>query len=378
MEIGRIDSNGSITCVSALKLPLVSDCGFGVGNCASLGYVAADLFAHRAPDFGRRHGRRDAIPARAGRALFARDAGMANPIIRDRRPECPVLAALVALSVALTIAGCGVLPVRREPETLSGTAAIAALDALGRVEFDNVQPSRPVVKVLLKGCQVTDATLGLLDDLGDVRELELEDTSVTDEGIRRLQHLTKLQTLRLDGVAITDDGLALLASFKDLETLGLSDTHVKGPGLGSLKSLPNLRCLVIEGRLENTDRIGELTQLTCLALYDTQLKGSQIAFLKHLINLEDLSFDDITLTVRDLAVIHELPRLRRLRPGVAAESREEFEAFLQANSNLEIIRATCRTPAENRRYELEKRRQRREALAGRVRRIVDSIGTDRR
>jgi hypothetical protein len=53
---------------------------------------------------------------------------------------------------------------------------------------------------------VTDETLGYLEGLNELKELDLNFTNVTDDGLAILAALPKLETLRLQKTAITDAG----------------------------------------------------------------------------------------------------------------------------------------------------------------------------
>lgn len=77
---------------------------------------------------------------------------------------------------------------------------------------------------------VTDATLNLLLDMPNLRELDLNDTGVTDDGIGVLIRLPKLEALRIARTRITPDGvdaLLLTPRIQKIDVGGLGVTPKK-------------------------------------------------------------------------------------------------------------------------------------------------------
>jgi hypothetical protein len=92
-----------------------------------------------------------------------------------------------------------------------GTAEVAAVEAIemlgGQVTRDDKQPGKPVVAVVFRHSQVTDAGLKQLKELKSLQALDLSGTKVTDAGLKELKELENLQTLDLSGTKFTDAGV---------------------------------------------------------------------------------------------------------------------------------------------------------------------------
>jgi len=267
----------------------------------------------------------------------------------------------VILIAPMGLSGWPRTPPAQRSANLPRQEVIASLRTLGEVEIDEDQSTKPVVKVLLRGRNVTDATLDFLGELTELRELVLDDTRVTDAGIRRLRHLKRLRRLVLDGVGITDEGLSSLTSFKELESLTLFDTRIDGTGLARLQSLDHLCDLTIEGRLLVTDGLGQLRGLTRLGLYETQRTDRGLEFLKGLTNLEELILDDETVTLQGLAILRVLPRMKILyNAGGITGFNLDVEHFGRACPNIQIKGPSCGHGSSSRKAEVIERRARRQ------------------
>ncbi len=87
---------------------------------------------------------------------------------------------------------------------------------------------------------VTDANLESLEELTQLRDLNLNGTQVTDAGLKHLKGLTHLQKLYLSFTQVTDAGLEHLEGLSQLQTLDLSVTRVTDEGVKRLQqALPN-------------------------------------------------------------------------------------------------------------------------------------------
>ena len=124
----------------------------------------------------------------------------------------------------------------------SQAAAIAAIEKLGgRVTFrDNA-----LVKVSLRGSQVTDASLEHIKQLTSLQTIGLNHSKVTDAGLVHLKGLECLKTLYLVGTSVSDDGLEHVKEMTELVNLYLHDTRVTDAGLEHLSGLDKLRVLYV-------------------------------------------------------------------------------------------------------------------------------------
>ncbi|MCK6459362.1 MAG: hypothetical protein L6Q95_05650 [Planctomycetes bacterium] len=123
---------------------------------------------------------------------------------------------------------------------------LASLEVLGLVDtgveaLPGVENLTRLRTLDLGSRAVTDAGLGRLVALPDLKELNPSDTSATDRSLAAIGAVRGLVVLRLDGTAVGDSGLRNLAGLEALRKIGLVDTRVTPEGLLALAALPKLR-----------------------------------------------------------------------------------------------------------------------------------------
>jgi len=179
--------------------------------------------------------------------------------------------------------------------TSSKDAVIAEVARLGgKVELDETQPAKPIVKIDLHSTQVTDADLAFLKaakkELKELRYLDLRLTHIGDAGAANLRHLTSLTTLNLFRTQVGDQGLSYLRNLRQLQTLLIGGTRVTDAGLVNLKSMKELKKL---------------------SLFQTQVTDAGIPHLKVLSKLESLLISGTKITGAGvMELMRALPRLR--------------------------------------------------------------------
>jgi mono/diheme cytochrome c family protein/YHS domain-containing protein len=122
-------------------------------------------------------------------------------------------------------------------------AALVRLRERGAVALQVAQDTPAIdVNASLLGAAFTDQDLALLADLGPTLVwLNLARTGVTDAGLGSLAALPQLRRLNLSGTAVGDDGMAALARHPRIETLNVYGAKVTDQGLLALAALPELR-----------------------------------------------------------------------------------------------------------------------------------------
>src|SRR4051812_29428864 len=96
--------------------------------------------------------------------------------------------------------------------------AVRALTKLGgEITLDQKKPEKPVIGVLLRGREITDAALWDLDAFPRLRTLELPEARITDAGLKEIAGVKELQSLDLSHTRITDAGLKHLAPLEQLQ-----------------------------------------------------------------------------------------------------------------------------------------------------------------
>ncbi len=98
-----------------------------------------------------------------------------------------------------------------------------------RKDYSVLQAKRNAVVLQMANADVDDHTLAYLQDLHQLRELDISDTQVSDDGLRLLAELPQLAELRLARTRITDEGFRQYLSEKpSLRKLDLTGTAVLG------------------------------------------------------------------------------------------------------------------------------------------------------
>jgi len=115
---------------------------------------------------------------------------------------------------------------------------------------------------------VTDAGLAHLDELTQIKELDLSGTGITDAGLVHLKRMAGLQKLDLSGTGITDAGLVRLKRMARLQELDLSGTRITHAGLAHLSGLTSLQTLSLRKTEVSEAGVMHLKNLTNLKLLD--------------------------------------------------------------------------------------------------------------
>ncbi len=93
---------------------------------------------------------------------------------------------------------------------------------------------------------LSDAQLQMLDAVAlQVLRLNLRGAEVTNAGLKTIARMTNLRRLRLESNPIDDGGMAELQGLKELRYLNLTGTKVTDRGLVSLGTLPKLRKIYV-------------------------------------------------------------------------------------------------------------------------------------
>ena len=112
------------------------------------------------------------------------------------------------------------------------------LHALKRLILGNAFDERPR--------QITDAGLAYLNQMRDLRWLELGGTQITDAGIEHFAPLGSLKYVGLAHTRITDEGIRRLSLLAPgLEGLNLFDTKVTAKSAEFLIAMPNLKIVLV-------------------------------------------------------------------------------------------------------------------------------------
>jgi hypothetical protein len=150
--------------------------------------------------------------------------------------EPPPDRALMLAEAAALEQRLGVLlrPLTQDGPWLAANARVK-LTAFGDAELAALAPIAPALYWLDLGeTGVTDAGLGALAAMKNLRRLQLDRTAITGTGLRALSGLSQLETLNLHGTRLTDADLSALESLPRLRSLYLWQTQVSAEAAARL------------------------------------------------------------------------------------------------------------------------------------------------
>ena len=149
--------------------------------------------------------------------------------------------------------------------------------------------------------KVTDAALKSIEGLTQLEVLQIGGF-VTDAGLNSLRGLTQLRVLHVDGAyggrrrQITAAGVENIKRMTRLEDLSLTFSDITDPGLESLEVLTRLRMLDLSSN-KITDaglqHLQGLTELRMLDISRNEIKGPGLKWLRGLAQLEELSMSEV-------------------------------------------------------------------------------------
>jgi hypothetical protein len=194
------------------------------------------------------------------------------------------------------------------------------------------------VRRITLGPETTDDDLRLLEQLGEVHDLQVVCPHVTDAGLASLTRLRELRFLYLDCPQATSEGFAALAKLPQLDALHIDDATISDRAVGQLASAANLRRLW----LWNVNITGGgLSQLPPVPIQQLIFRGVNVtdADLKHLAALpaiEFLTLSGTAITDAGVANLAGAQTLRHLNLEGAGLTGQGLDA-LSALPNLQSL-----------------------------------------
>jgi serine/threonine protein kinase/WD40 repeat protein/Leucine-rich repeat (LRR) protein len=204
--------------------------------------------------------------------------------------------------------------------------------------------------------KVVDADLVKLDELSELRVLDLTNCKVSPLGVAKLKGLvglhtlnlsginltgfdfeqladsTRIQTLMLNGCSISDEQLSsIIRLFPTLRELELSNARVTTASASKLDDLTLLKTLRMASTNIDDDfltTLGSLTRLEVLDLSDTKLSGSHLSPISSLTILKDLQLRDIPVIDSALNAVAKLRILNSLDLRGTMVTEEAVRSFL--------------------------------------------------
>ncbi len=169
--------------------------------------------------------------------LLALQEGHQPRKLKPNVPEIPVEKADPVALERLRAEDVVVLPVAQNSNYLSVNFMLAGK----KITDEQVRMLLPiknqVVWLKLGNTAVTDASLEIVSQCGNLTTLHLEHTAVTDRGISALGSLKGLQLLNLVGTKVNRDGLAALSELPDIQSIYLYRTGLSPADWEELKTI---------------------------------------------------------------------------------------------------------------------------------------------
>jgi|GEM_PF-3429117 len=187
---------------------------------------------------------------------------------------------------------------------------------------------------------VTDNGLASLQQLKQLKILNLSDTQLSDDFLRNLGDAKHLETLRLSGTMITGTGFQHLENSKTIESLHLNGCKISNEGLNQIGMLSSLTVLDLSRSppgYRSTDRTGWISDLRPLLnlnhLKELELKNQAQVFdddlsvLAKLKSLEKVTLRGTSITEGGLRSLSGHPNLRKI--DVPFEINKQFMKELE-------------------------------------------------
>ena len=162
-------------------------------------------------------------------AALALSASAAEPAAQDP--------AIKAATEAVAKSGASLLPVSADAKAFRFTALNVAKD----FSDAGLAPLAPIADKIasldLARTKVTDAGLGGVAAMKNLKELHLENTAIGDAALDHLKGLAELEYLNLYNTKVTDAGLRKLAGLAKLKSLYLWQSGVTKAGVAALRAI---------------------------------------------------------------------------------------------------------------------------------------------
>ncbi|MEO2030567.1 MAG: hypothetical protein ABGZ35_00635, partial [Planctomycetaceae bacterium] len=151
-----------------------------------------------------------------------------------------------SLTLAFSTLVLLVVPAVADDPSEADQALIEAVQAAGGQAMQLAKnDARLTIAFHLSDKDITDETLDVFAEAGNVYSINLRGTKVTDAGLQKLAGLKSLTRLHLEKTEVTDAGLAHISGLENLEYLNVYGTKITDDGLEHIKGLGNLRKLFV-------------------------------------------------------------------------------------------------------------------------------------
>jgi hypothetical protein len=114
-----------------------------------------------------------------------------------------------------------------------------------KVDFSKLAWPAQVDELIIKNMELEDSDLKFLDDLKNLKRLELSSVSITDRAAETLRTLTQLRSVTLHHCRIGDDTVIALAELPHIGFLNVAGTYATEKSLDLLHQHSTLKSLIL-------------------------------------------------------------------------------------------------------------------------------------
>lgn len=238
-------------------------------------------------------------------------------------------------------------------------------NAPDRIDDRSIQVLRSLLhleNLLLTGARLTDDGLTILDDMKELKRLELDFVPIGDATAARISRLEDLERLSLGETRITDAGFASIcerlrglvavnlgpgmtdasviaaSQLPDLRSMGMKPEHATSRGFEALRSAAQLEHIRIVGATDDIVRaVATLPRLRNVVFDYGNASADAFRALARLERLETLNIDrSQNVTTAHLDAIAECPHLKGIWVHGTGLSAEEVAAFRRSHPQIEV------------------------------------------
>ncbi|CAN5493816.1 hypothetical protein BH11CYA1_BH11CYA1_12960 [soil metagenome] len=151
---------------------------------------------------------------------------------------------------------------------------------------------------------------------GDVKAVFFWENACSDSVCEAVSSIPGVSEVRINGSKrLTANGLKVLKKFKELDSLSFASSELTGEDLAAADCWRQMRVLVWKNAIKPQallEKLQSSQHLTSLNLSSRKLTHSDYQLISKLSSLESLSLPSNTMTIDDLVVVANLPRVTAL------------------------------------------------------------------
>ena len=195
--------------------------------------------------------------------------------------------------------------------------------------------------IRIVGPSITDEYVETLNDLMNLKRVDIENSNITDKSLEMLKTRTEIHTLELRrNLGLTDQSIKLFAEFPKLETLKIlynGFSPVSLFGLGKLKSVRVLDLRALQVGNDTLLFIASLEKLEEIRIRSGSVTNVGIEQLAKCPNLKIIELQDTSVGAGSGEIFKNMKSLRSLRIFRGSEFKADAVAELGVLTDLETL-----------------------------------------